>query len=56
MKFSAPKSVTVLVAFLFVLVGILMALGVFSLDFISAFWMVVIGFVILAAGNLFPNV
>jgi len=55
MKLSAPKQVTFWIAVVVAVIGIIgflvptLGLGVL------AFWLVVIGFVLLALGNLLPN-
>jgi hypothetical protein len=55
MKLSAPKNVTFYVA---VVLGVLGFLGfIVQLPVLTplAFWLVLVGFVVLAAGNLLPN-
>jgi hypothetical protein len=55
MNLSAPKNVTFYVA---VVLGVLGLLGVLvQLPFLTAFsfWLVLVGLVVLAAGNLLPN-
>lgn len=55
MDLSAPKQVTFWIAVVLAILGVLGSL-VPSLGLASfAFWLVVIGFVVLAAGNLFEG-
>ncbi len=51
MRLTAPKTTTFWVAVILVIVGLLAAFGVIP-AFVSPFWLVVIGFVVLALGNL----
>jgi len=52
MKLSAPKVVVFWIAVILAVVALLMALGVFSLGFISAVWVALIAFVLLLLGNV----
>ncbi len=56
MKLSAPKHLTFWIAVLVALLGVLA--NFIKIPVLSgiSFWLVVIGFVILAAGNLFEGV
>jgi len=51
LKLSAPKETTWIVAVIAGVVGLLMNFGVFSLGGISAFFLVALGFVILAVAT-----
>ena len=55
MRLSAPKVVTFWIAVVLVVIGVLASLG--SIPALSAYalWLVVIGFVVLALGNLMRN-
>jgi general stress protein CsbA len=55
MKLSAPKNVTFYVAVVLGVLGLLGAL--IPLGFITglSFWLVFVGFLVLAAGNVLPN-
>lgn len=55
MKLSAPKNVTFWIAVVLVILGLLASLGVLSGLSSYAFWLVVIGFVVLALGNLMKD-
>ena len=52
MKIGAPKQITFLIAVIVAVVGLLA--NIFAIPTLSAyaFWLVVIGFIILAAGNM----
>lgn len=52
MKLSAPKVVTFWIAVILVVIGVLAFLGALSGLSGYAFWLVVIGFIVLALGNL----
>lgn len=52
MRISAPKQVTFWVAVILAVLGILATLVTIPVLSGLAFWLVVIGFIILAAGNL----
>lgn len=52
MKLSAPKNVTFWVAVVIALIGLLASFGVVPGFGAYAFWLVVVGFVVLALGNL----
>lgn len=55
MKLSAPRFYTFVVAVLAAIVGLILQLA--SIGFTNlGFWLVVIGFVILAIGNLFEGI
>ncbi|MEL7644696.1 MAG: hypothetical protein AAGU04_00310 [Anaerolineaceae bacterium] len=55
MKLSAPKFVTFIVALVIVLVGLLAKLGVLAVLAEFAFWLVLVGFVLLALAVLLKN-
>ena len=52
MKLSAPKQLVFWIAVILAVAAALMAIGVLSVSFISAVWVALIAFVILALGNL----
>lgn len=52
MKLSAPKTIVFWIALAIAIAAVLMALGVFSISFISAVWVAIIAFVLLALGNI----
>ena len=52
MKLSAPKAIVFWIAVALAVVAALMALGVLNISFIPAVWVAIIGFVLLALGNL----
>lgn len=52
MRLRAPKQLTFIIAVILALVGVLAFLGALPGIGSVAFWLVVIGFVILALGNL----
>ncbi len=52
LKLSAPKETTWVVAVVVGIVGILMELDVFSLGGIVAWWLIAIGFALLAIASL----
>ncbi|MCK5130434.1 MAG: hypothetical protein KAQ68_11315 [Clostridiales bacterium] len=52
MKLSAPKQIVFWIAVIIAIAAVLMALGVFSVSFISAVWVAIIAFVLLALGNV----
>lgn len=53
MNLSAPTQVVFIVTIVIAIIGLLMAFGVFSLGAISAFWVMTIAYVVLAAACLF---
>ncbi len=55
MKLSAPKNITFWIAVIVAVVGVIASLVTIPVLSGFAFWLVVIGFVILAAGNLFEG-
>ncbi len=55
MKLSAPKQIIFLISFIIAAVAALMAFGVFSISFISATWVALAAYVLLALGNLFKG-
>jgi len=55
MNLSKPTNVTFIIAVVVVLLGIIAQLVTIPVLSGFAFWLVVIGFVILAAGNLFEG-
>lgn len=55
MKLSAPKVVTFWIAVALAVLGLLASQGVLSGLSNYAFWLVVVGFVVLALGNLMKD-
>ncbi|MBI9051674.1 MAG: hypothetical protein JEZ00_19780 [Anaerolineaceae bacterium] len=55
MKLNRPKEVTFWIAVILVILGVLAHLGVIAGLAMYAFWLVVIGFVLLALGNMLRN-
>ncbi|MBU4529438.1 MAG: hypothetical protein KUA43_10020 [Hoeflea sp.] len=56
MNLSAPTQVVFLLSLVIAIVGILAGLAIIPGLPISAFWIVVIAYVVLAVGNLLKNV
>lgn len=56
MKLSAPTQIVFLISLVIAIVGILVALAVIPSLPISAFWIVVVGYVVLALGCLLKRV
>lgn len=54
MRLSAPKQVVFWIAVILVVLGLLGELAIAALSGV-AFWLVVVGFVVLALGNLLEN-
>ena len=52
MKLSAPKKIVFWIALVLAVLALLSALGVFDLGFISAAWLAIVAFVLLALGNI----
>ena len=52
MKLSAPKGITFLLAVILAAIGVLASHGTIHLPTGYAFWLMVVGFVILVLGNL----
>jgi heme/copper-type cytochrome/quinol oxidase subunit 1 len=52
MQLSAPKQYTFLVAVVLVLLSIISTFVTIPIVSANAFWLVVVGFIILAAGNM----
>ena len=52
MRLSAPKKIVFWTALALAIVAALMAFGVFSISFISAVWVALIAFGLLALGNI----
>ncbi len=52
MKLTPPKAITFWIAVILVVLGILAAQGILAPLSAYAFWLVVVGFVVLALGNL----
>jgi hypothetical protein len=52
MKLSAPQVITFWIAVILAIVGVLAYLGTISGFSTYAFWLVVVGFIVLALGNL----
>ena len=55
MKLSPPKHITFYVAALLALLGLIGGLVTIPVLSSLSFWLVVVGFVVLAAGNLFDG-
>lgn len=56
MKLSAPTQIVFLISLAITVIGILVALAIIPTLPISAFWIVVAGYVVLAAGCLLKRV
>ncbi len=56
MSLSAPTMIVFLISLAIAILGVLAGLGIFSIIPVSAFWLVTIGYVILAAGCLLKGV
>ena len=56
MKLSAPKQLTWWIGVILGVVALLMGLGVFSLPFITAFWLMAIGWLALVLGTSMKGV
>jgi hypothetical protein len=56
MKLSPPKQITFWIAVILAVLGIIAGLVTIPVLSGYAFWLVVIGFIVLAAGNLFEGV
>lgn len=52
MNLSAPTQVIFIVSVIIAIIGLLMALSVFSLGTISAFWVMTVAYVVLAVACL----
>ncbi len=52
MNLSAPKRIVFIISLVLAVLGLLGVLGIFSLGSISGAWLLVLGYVLLAAGNL----
>ena len=55
MKLGAPKQITFLISVVLVLIAVLVVLGIVPSLPISAFWLAIVGYVLLALGCLLPN-
>ena len=55
MKLSAPKVVTFWIAVILVVLGFLASQGVLSGLSSYAFWLVLVGFIVLALGNMMKD-
>ena len=55
MSLNAPKQITFWIAVILVVLGALGELGTIAVLSGYSFWLVVIGFVLLAAGTMFKN-
>ncbi len=55
MKFNAPKQITFVISVILVLIAVLVVLGVAPALPVSAFWIAVIGYTLLALGCWLPN-
>ena len=56
MKLSAPKQIVFLISLVIAIIGVLMALGVLPMIPLASVWVVVIAYIILAAGCLLKGV
>ena len=56
MKLSAPTQIVFLISLVIAIVGILVALAIIPCHPVSAFWIVVTGYVVLALGCLLKRV
>lgn len=56
MNLSAPTNIVFIISLVIAVLGILAGTGVFSIIPISAFWLVTIGYAVLAAGCLLKGV
>lgn len=56
MNLSAPTTVVFIISLVIAILGILAGTGILSIIPISAFWLVTIGYVVLAAGCLLKGV
>lgn len=56
MNLSAPTMVVFLISLVIAALGLLDGLGVLSIIPIQAFWMMTIGYIVLAAGCLFKGI
>ena len=52
MNLSAPTQIVFIITVIIAIIGLLMAFGVFSLGAISAFWVMTVAYVVLAAACL----
>jgi hypothetical protein len=55
MKLSAPKNITFIIAAALGVIGLLGAVVGLGLSLNVAFWLTFVGLLVLAAGNLLPN-
>jgi predicted membrane channel-forming protein YqfA (hemolysin III family) len=55
MKLNAPKQITFLISVVLVLIAVLVVLGIVPSLPVSAFWLAIVGYVLLALGCLLPN-
>ena len=56
MNLSAPTQIVFIITVIIAIIGLLMAFGVFSLGAISAFWVMTVAYVVLAAACLLKGV
>ena len=56
MNLSAPTNIVFIISLVVAILGILAGLGVLAIIPVSAFWLVTIGYVILAAGCLLKGI
>ncbi len=52
MNLSAPKRIVFIISLILAVLGLLGVAGIFSLGSISGGWLLVLGYALLAAGNL----
>ena len=56
MNLSAPTTIVFIVSLVIAVLGILAGLGILAIIPVSAFWLVTVGYVVLAAGCLFKGI
>lgn len=56
MNLSAPTNIVFIISLVIAVLGILAGLGIFTVIPVSAFWLVTIGYVVLAAGCLLKGI
>lgn len=56
MKLSAPTQIIFLISLVIAIVGVLMALGVLAMIPVASVWVLLIAYIVLAAGCLLKNV
>lgn len=56
MNFSAPTMIVFVISLVIAVLGLLAGLGIFSIIPISSFWIMMIAYVVLLAGNILKGV